>query len=321
VILVMLVSLAGSRAAAKGFALRDCSQVVATLEDPFARYGEEMGKLLLNMICKKMKELAPVFGVELRDSEMLSVFIPDDMKSFNKLTGRGLYTLAVYNSRRGIITQPAKTLKRLRRLGRLERTLTHELVHWFVDVTIGWRCPMWLNEGLAQWFEGLRPSGKLLITEEGIRALELRWHSGAVSLVQRSQDYLISVALTDRIIRRAGRDPLIQALKDLRGVRDIMDLEVNRHSIRELLFSAEIEPAPESASGAERSSTRGEPDVPVERGSDWDKQLAEEMEMLEERGGKVYDFEKYRHQQKAGEEEGVTPLPIKDMVKKAKKKK
>ncbi|MFC1654994.1 DUF1566 domain-containing protein, partial [Myxococcota bacterium] len=41
-----------------------------------------------------------------------------------------MYTLAVYNSRRGIITQPAKLLKRLRRLGRLERTLTHELVHW-----------------------------------------------------------------------------------------------------------------------------------------------------------------------------------------------
>ena len=43
--------------------------------------------------------------------------------------------------------------------------------------------------------------------------------------------------------------------------------------------------------------------------------------MLEERGGKVYDFEKYRRQQKGPEEDGVTPLPIKDMVKKAKKKK
>ncbi len=295
---------------ARGFALRDCKQVVATLEDPFARHGEEMGKLLLKMICRKMKKLAPIFGIQLRESEMLSVFIPDSMKSFNKLTGRGLYTLAVYNSRRGIITQPAKTLKRLRRLGRLERTLTHELVHWFVDITFGWRCPMWLNEGLAQWFEGLRPTGKLLVTEEGIRALELRWRSGGVSLLQRRQDYLASLALTTRLINRAGRDHLITALKDLRGVRDIMDLEVNRHSIREWLFSAELEGEPEPV-----------PEVVVERGSDWDKQLAEEMEMLEERGGKVYDFEKYRRQQKGHEETGVTPLPIKDMLKKAKKKK
>lgn len=313
---LLLALLAGlpalAPARARGIALRDCEQVVATLEDPFARYGEEMGKLLLKMICKKMKELAPVFGIELRDSEMLSVFIPDDMKSFYKLTGRGMYTLAVYNSRRGIITQPAKLLKRLRRLGRLERTLTHELVHWFVDVTFGWRCPMWLNEGLAQWFEGMRPSGKLVVTEEGIRALERRWRSGAVSIVQRRQDYLISLALTARLIYRAGRDPLIASLKNLKGIRDIMDLEVNRHSIREWLFSADIKPT---------SEPEPAPDIAVERGSDWDKELAEEMKMLEERGGKVYDFEKYRRKQKGGKETGVTPLPIKDMVKKAKKKK
>ena len=307
--LLLLALLGGATARARGITLRDCKQVVATLEDPFARYGEEMGKLLLSMICKKMDQLAPVFGIELRDSEMLSVFIPDDMKSFNKLTGRGPYTLAVYNSRRGIITQPSKMLKRLRRLGRLERTLTHELVHWFVDVTFGWRCPMWINEGLAQWFEGLRPRGKLVISEEGVRALELRWHSRATSLARRSQDYLASLTLVDRIIRRTGRDPFIQALKNLKSVKNIMDLEVNRHTIRDLLFSADLpEPAQES-------------EVVVERGSDWDKQLAEEMEMLEERGGKVYDFEKYRRQQKGPKEEGVTPLPIKDMLKKAKKKK
>jgi hypothetical protein len=306
---LLLVLMAGADARARGIALRDCEQVVATLEDPFARYGDEMGKLLLKMVCKKMKELAPVFGIELRNSEMLAVFIPDDMKSFYKLTGRGMYTLAVYNSRRGIITQPAKLLKRLRRLGRLERTLTHELVHWFVDVTFGWRCPMWINEGLAQWFEGLRPSGKLMVTEEGIRALERRWRSRGTSLVQRRQDYLLSVALIARIIRRAGRDPLIAALKNLKGLRDIMDLKVNRHSIRDWLFSADLpEPEPEH-----------EPEIEVARGSEWDKQLAEEMKMLEERGGKVYDFEKYRRQKKGQKEEGVTPLPIKDMIKKAKK--
>jgi hypothetical protein len=305
---IVLALLISAQAGAKGIHLRDCKQVVATMEDPFARYGEEMGKLLLKMICKKMDKLAPVFGIELRDSEMLSVFIPEDMKSFAKLTGRGPYTLAVYNSRRGIITQPAKLLKRLRRLGRLERTLTHELVHWFVDVTFGWRCPMWINEGLAQWFEGIRPSGKFVISEEGVAALELRWRSGGTSLAQRRLDYLASLALVDRIIRRAGRDPFIEALKNLKGLRNIMDLEVNRHPIRDLLFKSDVEPEPE-------------PDVVVERGSDWDKALAEEVEMIEEHGGKVYDFEKYRRRQKGEGETGVTPLPIKDMVKKAKKKK
>ena len=104
-----------------------------------------------------------------------------------------------------------------------------------------------------------------------------------------------------------------QAVEDCgqKGVKNIMDLEIGRHFIRELLFSADIH--------ASASASASEPDVVVERGSDWDKALAEEMEMIEERGGKVYAFEKYRRQQKGQKEEGVTPLPIKDMVKKAKK--
>jgi len=169
---------------------------------------------------------------------------------------------------------------------------------------------MWINEGLAQWFEGLRPSGKLLVSEEGIPTMERRWRSGGTSLVQRRQDYLVSLALTTRLINRAGLDHLIQALKDLKGVSNIMDLEINRRSIRKWLFSADLPEHPEDT-----------PEIAVERGSDWDKQLAEEMKMLEERGGKVYDFEKYRRKQKGGEETSVTPLPIKDMIENAKKKK
>lgn len=38
----------------------------------------------------------------------------------------------------------------------LSRTLMHELVHSFVQQKTLGRCPTWLNEGLAQWFEGRR---------------------------------------------------------------------------------------------------------------------------------------------------------------------
>ena len=38
----------------------------------------------------------------------------------------------------------------------LSRMLMHELVHSFVQQKTLGRCPTWLNEGLAQWFEGRR---------------------------------------------------------------------------------------------------------------------------------------------------------------------
>jgi hypothetical protein len=297
--------LAGAPVKAKGFALRDCEQVVATLEYPFARFGEEMGKLLLEMVCKKMKELAPVFGLELEDEKMLDVFIPEDMKSFNKLTGRGWFTLAVYSSKKGIITQPAKMLKRLRRLGQLKRTLTHELVHWFIDRTVGPSCPVWLNEGLAQWFEGLRPDGKLIVSEAGLREMELRWRYGRITVAQRRQDYLASLLLVTRLIYRVGEEPLLKNLKYLRNLKDPLALKVKGHTLRHWLFAADLPDLPDQP----------ESNIAVQRDRDWEKELAEEIEP------KVYDFEKYRREQKDQPDEGVTPLPIKDMVKKAKKKK
>jgi len=304
-LLLLFTLLGGATVQARGITLRDCKQVVATLEDPFARYGEEMGKLLLKMICKKMDKLAPVFGIELRDSEMLSVFIPEDMKSFNKLTGRGWYTLAVYSSKKGIITQPAKILKRLRRLGQLKRTLTHELVHWFIDRTVGPSCPMWLNEGLAQWFEGLRPEGKLFVSEGGIREMERRWRYGGVTIAQRRKDYLASLILVARLIRRTGEEPLLQNLKYLRNLKDPLALKVKGHTLRHWLFATDLPDLPDQP----------ESNITVQRDKEWEKELAEEIEP------NVHDFEKYRRQQKGQKEEGVTPLPIKDMVKKAKKKK
>ncbi|MBZ5701902.1 MAG: hypothetical protein LAN84_08640 [Acidobacteriia bacterium] len=38
----------------------------------------------------------------------------------------------------------------------LSRVLKHELTHSFLDQKTDHRCPTWLNEGLAQWMEGLR---------------------------------------------------------------------------------------------------------------------------------------------------------------------
>jgi len=182
------VAAAGGHAAARPFEMHKCDQIVVVLEEPFDKDGDEAASFLLPFLCEKMEEFAELFGLELERRKMLQVFIPEDMRSFNRITGRSFFTLAVYSSRRGIITQPGKALRALRSRGKLKQTLTHEMVHFFVHRTIGARCPTWLNEGLAQWYEGIRPRGRMLLTEAGIDALERRWHLRNLSVAPRRSE-------------------------------------------------------------------------------------------------------------------------------------
>jgi hypothetical protein len=307
----MIVILASVQAAhslsvsASEFEMQECKQVVTVLEDALDPLGDEIGRKLAEFTCEKLTQLAPLFDLKLQNRKMLQIYIPEDMKSFHKLTGRSFFTLAVYSSRRGIITQPAKALKGLKTRGKLNRTLTHELTHFVVHHAIGLHCPMWLNEGLAQWFEGLRPCGKILINPASVSMLERRWRSRGVSVAQRRKDYLISLELVGRLIQRVGQAELLAGLKNLRNYRDPLELEVKRRTLREWLFSADL-PA---VAYEDRS------EIQVERYVDWDKQLAEEVGIPKGFKGKVYDFKNPE------KDEGITPLPIDEMLRKAKKKK
>lgn len=305
----MIVILASVMAAygpsASEFEMQECKQVVMVMEDALDPLGDEIGRKLAEFTCEKLEELAPLFGLKLQNRQMLQIFIPEDMQSFHKLTGRSFFTLAVYSARRGIITQPAKALKGLKTRGKLNRTLIHELTHFVVHHAIGLHCPMWINEGLAQWFEGLRPRGKLLINPASVYMLERRWRSRGVSVAQRRKDYLISLELVGRLMHRVGQEELLAGLKDLGNHRDPLDLEIKRRTLREWLFSADLpEVAYQEQSG-----------IQVERYVDWEKQLAEEVGIPKGFKGKVYDFKNPE------KDEGVTPLPLDEMLKKAKKKK
>jgi hypothetical protein len=287
------------------FEMQECKQVVTVLEDALDPLGDEIGRKLAEFTCQKLEELAPLFDLKLQNRQMLQIYIPEDMKSFHKLTGRSFFTLAVYSSRRGIITQPAKALKGLKTRGKLNRTLSHELTHFVVHHSIGLHCPMWINEGLAQWFEGLRPSGKLLINPASVAMLERRWRSRGVSVAQRRRDYLISLELVGRLMNRVGQKELLTGLKDLKAYRDPLDLEIKRRTLREWLFSADL---PEVAQ-------ENQSEIEVERYVDWEEQLAEEVGIPKDFKGKVYDFKNPEKDQ------GITPLPLDEMLEKAKKKK
>ena len=110
---------------------------------------------------------------------------------------------------------------------------------------------------------------------------------------------------------RIGQDELLENLREFRGLSDPLLFEIKGRSLRELLFSSEVS----DMAYAEASSQ-----IEVERGVEWDKELAEEVGNIEETGGKVYDFTKPQKEDE-NEGDGVTKLPLKDMLKKARKKK
>jgi predicted negative regulator of RcsB-dependent stress response len=92
----------------------------------------------------------------------------------------------------------------------LSRELRHELVHSFVrQKTLG-RCPVWLNEGLAQWFEGRRSdySAKALVsTYEAGNYISLQHLEGSWSAMPgrtASFAYAWSLAAVENIMATSG---------------------------------------------------------------------------------------------------------------------
>ncbi|MBW1810057.1 MAG: hypothetical protein JRJ87_17805 [Deltaproteobacteria bacterium] len=293
---------------ALSYDLSECLAVETIIEDPFPPFGDEAASKVAEIVCRKLEELAPLFGVSLEGRRILRLFIPEDMQSFTKRTGRGRYTLAVYSSRQGIITQPAQTLDKLHDRKKLEGTIAHELTHFLIHRVVGGHCPKWIHEGLAQWFQGRRTKGRILMTEEAIRKLELRWRTYNVPIRQRSKDYYASLVLVTRLIERAGQEAVLESLNEIHRQKNIMELPIGKRTLREWLYSAD---APDEA----KPEPDEDPGFVVVRGSDWSEQLSEEV-FLNEKDGKVIDFNTPH------DADGkFTPLPLKDMLKKARQKK
>lgn len=92
----------------------------------------------------------------------------------------------------------------------LRRILKHELVHSFVNQKTGGRCPVWLNEGIAQWMEGQRAGGSAHVfvrAYEKQRALPLdRMEGSFIKLSSNAAEvaYAWSLAVVEYIVRTYG---------------------------------------------------------------------------------------------------------------------
>jgi hypothetical protein len=224
--------LAGAaQAADKPLQVKKCRQVVVEVEDPAAR---DTGERVAEFVCQKAMRLAPMFG--LVKGQLVWVRIAADARSFHTHTGQSFYTLAVYMARGMrdmIITQPASIL---RTDERVEAVVTHELIHLMIRRAVGSRCPKWINEGLAQWYEGRKPTGPLPADEAALESLETRWHDPSVPVGQRRDDYRASLALVALLMKRIGEEDLLVAVRQLRKTRKPLDLDIDGRSLRMWLF-------------------------------------------------------------------------------------
>jgi hypothetical protein len=103
----------------------------------------------------------------------------------------------------------------------LARVLKHELTHSFVGQKTGGRCPVWLQEGIAQYMEGKRSrsiAGALAAAYE--RHMEFSLLSYETSWLTLPKDaasvaYAWSLAVVETIVTVNGIDDLERILEHL----------------------------------------------------------------------------------------------------------
>lgn len=279
--LLFLLMAPGRSAAEEALQIKKCRQVVVLVED---HKTEATGVRVAELVCEKAMRLAPMFG--LNRGQLVWVHMAASGLSFNRLTGQSHYTVAVYMARGigdKIITQPADVLNKN---DRLEGVLTHELIHLMVRRSVGRRCPTWLNEGLAQYYEGRRAKGDMPADEQELMSLEARWHDASTPIVQKRVDYRQSLALVCLLMDRVGEKALLEMVRKLRRTRKVLEADIDGRSLSMWLFR-------------DREKTADQSPIEVQHG---------------------HGLDRSGHRPAKDDASGMSKLPLSEMLKRAKQK-
>ena len=109
----------------------------------------------------------------------------------------------------------------------LERVVTHEYTHAVIHQMTGARCPTWLNEGLAQYFEGepedgiAGNAGLILKTRDFISLKKLEGSFLNLDAKAAAMAYTESYTVVDHIIKAHGIYAVQKLLSDLSGGADV----------------------------------------------------------------------------------------------------
>ena len=115
------------------------------------RYRYKNRQMTENTFLETKRNVSRIFGIEPLRGINLELLTPTN---FKRQTGGAHWTSAMYH--RDTIFIRVNPQGRISK-NRLQRALRHEYLHAVVERRTAGRCPLWIDEGLAQYIEGSLP--------------------------------------------------------------------------------------------------------------------------------------------------------------------
>jgi hypothetical protein len=178
---------------------------------------EKIAQFAFNVLEKSYDHYSSILNYKPKNKVTLKFLSPKEFKSY---TGAPEWTSAMYFN--GEITIPFNTRKGVN-LSDLERAITHEYAHAVIHEMSEGTCPAWLDEGLAQIFEGkvnplLGPALRKWIATND--AMPLEWLEQGFTLLHESivpAAYAESLVATRKLINEHGYEGINKFLLELRS--------------------------------------------------------------------------------------------------------
>ncbi|MEK6776817.1 MAG: peptidase MA family metallohydrolase [bacterium] len=176
------------------------SMVVALLESAYSRIGAELNYY---------------------PSEHVVTILYSD-EDFQNVTQTPEWTKGLYD---GKIRIPIGGLKEKSRM--LERVVMHEYTHAIIHQMVGTNCPTWLNEGVAQYFEGepaegiAGSAGQILKSGDFIPLKKLEGSFMNLDAKSAAMAYTESYTVVDHIIKAHGIYAVQKLLSDISNGADV----------------------------------------------------------------------------------------------------
>ncbi len=187
---------------------------------PDGMFVKNVADNALKILDDTLEEFTRVFNTRPKNRVVLRFLSPEE---FRRQTGAPAWTSAMFY--RGEITIPLQKGRGINFI-ELRRALRHEFVHAVVAELSDYRCPAWLDEGVAQLLEGqvnplLGPALRGWIGEND--AMPLAWLQNGFTTLDSQivpAAYAQSLFATRKIIDTHGFSAVVDYLKRLGGNED-----------------------------------------------------------------------------------------------------
>ena len=190
----------------------------------------------IDILNRTADEYTRVFGERPQNKVILRFLSPDE---FRRQTGAPSWTSAMFY--RGEISVPIVKAKGIN-FNELHRALRHEYVHSVIAELSDYKCPAWLDEGVAQLLEGqpnplLGPAMRNWIKSND--AMPLDWLQNGFTTLDAKivpAAYAQSLFATRTIVNSYGFSAVVKYLAALRSGKPENDAFVEAFSVEKSVF-------------------------------------------------------------------------------------